>query len=58
MKTFNKITFKHEGEINGEPFGPVVLMFADGKEQRLERWMTLSQARALASQNGSELDEF
>ena len=58
MKTFNNITFKHEGEINGEPFGPVVLMFVDGKEQRLERWMTLSQARDLVAQAGSELDDF
>lgn len=58
MKDFRNIAFKHEGEINGEPFGPVVLASADGKEQRLGRWMTLSQARYLAAQIGSELDEF
>lgn len=58
MKAFNKITFKDEGEIDGEPFGPIVLSAEDGEEQRLERWMTLGQARALAAKAGLELNEF
>jgi hypothetical protein len=58
MKTFNNITFKDEGEINGEPFGPVALARDDQEEQGLGRWMTLSEARVLASKEGVELDEF
>ena len=58
MKAFKNIAFKNEGEINGEPFGPVVLTSADGREQRLGRWMTLSQARYVAADIGRELDEF
>jgi hypothetical protein len=58
MKHFNKIAFKDEGEINGEPFGLVVLTAEDGTEQRLGHWMTLGQARAFAAKEGSELDEF
>jgi hypothetical protein len=58
MKTFNKITFKDEGEFKGEPFGPVFLIVKNGDQQGSLNWMTLSQARALADKEGTELEEF
>jgi len=56
MVTFNTITFKDEGEVNGEPAGSVVLSSQDDQD-RSERWMTLREARALAADNNLELEE-
>lgn len=58
MKTFNKITFKDEGEINGEPFGPVVLTAEGGGAECSGPWMTRGQARVFAAKKGLELNEF
>jgi hypothetical protein len=58
MTTFTKITFKDEGEVNGEPVGSVVLSTQDSQERCSGRWMTLRQARSLAADNDWKLEEF
>ena len=57
MTTFNRITFKDEGEVNGEPIGPTVLSTPDGQEHHSGHWMTLHQARALAEDHDLDLEE-
>ena len=51
-------TFKHEVELEGESVGPVCVVDPDNPQdvETLD-WMLLSEARALAKENGYEFTE-
>jgi hypothetical protein len=42
-----QITFKDEGAIDGEPIGPVAVLFSDGRTASVG-WQTLAAAESLA----------
>ena len=55
MSIITKITFKDEGEIQGEPIGQVTLSI-DGRPEVSYGWLKLSQAARFADSYGLTLE--
>jgi hypothetical protein len=54
MSIITKITFKDEGEIQGEPIGPVILSLKTRKVPC--GWFRMSEAERLAARYGLTLE--
>jgi hypothetical protein len=48
MESVVIVTFKDEGDIDGQPIGPVVVRFSDGRTVPTG-WRTLAEAEAFAN---------
>jgi hypothetical protein len=55
IMSITKVAFKDEGELNGEPIGPITLTVNDGLHVTCG-WMRISQAYDLADTSGLTLE--
>jgi len=55
MNSAVQITFKDEGDVDGEPIGPVTVKYSDHFELPCG-WITYRQAQSLADQFGLPLE--